>query len=127
MPHDDEARDRMLRAVYSYQPLVLGLARDSVDDEERDPAYERVPLQMSTPQTAEDGRIFVANAGDVQFPPYAADAERAVKFWLLFDGAGVRLAYDRIRRPGSEQPRPVLPAQGEAPLFAAGELKVGLR
>lgn len=126
MPHEDEARERMLRSTFTNQPLVLGMARDSVDDEETDAGYERVTVAMGEPQVV-DGRVFVTNLEDVQMPAYAQDAEKPLKFWMLFDARGNRMAYDRITRPGVAEPRPVLPMQGEAPVFPAGEIKVGLR
>lgn len=125
MPHEVEARDRMLRSVYTNVRLQLGIARDAFDDEEDDAAYQRVQVRMGEPQIGDDGRMFVANELDVQLAPYAKDAERPVKFWLLFDFGGELLAYDRIAHGG--EVRPVTPVQGEAPLFPAGSLRVGLR
>lgn len=127
MPHEDEARERMLRSVFTNQPLLLGVARDSVDDEEDDHEYERVVVTMGEPQIDDSGKAFVTNTEDVQLHAYALDAQKSVKYWMLFDVRGKRLSYDRITRPGSGEPRPVLPAQGESLVFPKGEIKVGLR
>lgn len=110
-------RDAVLRMLFS-GTLYVGLARDTVDDEETDSGYKRRAVRLSEPQ-GDDVR-YVTNDEPVLFPEYARDAEKPVRYAFLSDTADGAVKWsDRLAEP--EQLR-----AGGILFFPTGKFRIGV-